>query len=139
MPFWDFRESIPGDPEQDYPILDKIPATKFTCNGRIDGYYADLETRCQVFHVCSKLPGDQYIQNSFLCPNGTIFQQETFSCQWWPDVECALSTEFYELNARIGIAPQSGASSSIKEIIVPAPKDVLFDSERQEEEIFQSA
>jgi len=43
------------------------------------------------------------------------------------------------LNARIGIAPQSGASSSIKEIIVPAPKDVLFDSERQEEEIFQSA
>ena len=50
----------------------------------------------------------------------------------WPDVECALSTEFYELNARIGIAPQSGASSSIKEIIVPAPKDVLFDSERQE-------
>ena len=35
--FWDFRESIPGDPETDYPILDKIPVTSFTCVGRIDG------------------------------------------------------------------------------------------------------
>jgi len=46
------------------------------------GYYADSETRCQVFHVCSKLPDGQYIQNSFLCPNGTIFKQQTFSCEW---------------------------------------------------------
>merc|ERR1712137_1349657 len=26
--FWDFRESIPGEPGQDYPILDKIPSTE---------------------------------------------------------------------------------------------------------------
>ena len=108
--FWDFRESIPGEPEHDYPILDKIPATKFSCDDRLDGnrpiileciscfygsfrsklnptriivgYYADLDTRCQVFHVCSKISDDEYIQSSFLCPNGTIFQQETFVCQW---------------------------------------------------------
>jgi len=35
--FWDFRESIPGDPETDYPILDKIPQTSFTCGGKVDG------------------------------------------------------------------------------------------------------
>ena len=35
--FWDFRESIPGDPETDYPILDKIPVTSFTCVGKLDG------------------------------------------------------------------------------------------------------
>lgn len=35
--FWDFRESIPGDPEHDYPILDKIPRTSFKCDGQIDG------------------------------------------------------------------------------------------------------
>ena len=40
--FWDFRESIPGDPEFDYPILDRIPKTSFTCNGQRDGIY--LET-----------------------------------------------------------------------------------------------
>lgn len=35
--FWDFRESIPGEPEFDYPILDKIPPTSFKCNGQRDG------------------------------------------------------------------------------------------------------
>ena len=35
--FWDFRESIPGDPEIDYPILDKIPQTAFTCEGKLNG------------------------------------------------------------------------------------------------------
>ena len=35
--FWDFRESIPGDPEIDYPILDRIPQTSFRCNGQRDG------------------------------------------------------------------------------------------------------
>jgi len=48
----------------------------------LTGYYADLDTRCQVFHICSKMPDNSYIQSSFLCPNGTIFQQESFSCQW---------------------------------------------------------
>ncbi len=37
--FWDFRESIPGDPEFDYPILDRIPPTSFRCNGQRDGKY----------------------------------------------------------------------------------------------------
>jgi len=105
--FWDFRESIPGEPGQDYPILDKIPSTEFKCNDRLDGYYADLDAGCQVFHICSKMPDDSYIQSSFLCPNGTIFQQETFSCQWWADVECASSTNFYELNSKIGVVPEA--------------------------------
>lgn len=35
--FWDFRESIPGEPEIDYPIFEKIPETAFTCSGKIDG------------------------------------------------------------------------------------------------------
>merc|ERR1712035_206811 len=109
VPFWDFRESIPGEPEQDYPILDKIPSTKFACDDRLDGYYADLDTRCQVFHVCSKLPDGAYVQSSFLCPNGTIFQQESFSCQWWADVECASSANFYSLNAKIGVVPEPNA------------------------------
>jgi len=112
MPFWDFRESIPGEPETDYPILDKIPQTAFTCNDRVDGYYADLETRCQVFHVCSQLPNGQALQSSFLCPNGTLFNQEVFSCIWWADVECATSDQFYNLNNNIGVVPESSASSS---------------------------
>jgi len=117
--FWDFRESIPGDPETDYPILDKIPVTSFACVGRIDGYYADVETRCQVFHICTSLPVGDPIKNSFLCPNGTIFNQETFACQWWPDVECESSSNFYNLNENIGKVPESSNTNS-KVVSAPA-------------------
>lgn len=109
--FWDFRESIPGDPETDYPILDKIPVTSFTCVGKLDGFYADTETRCQVFHVCASIPDAEPIKSSFLCPNGTIFNQEVFVCQWWPDVDCATSSNFYNLNSNIGKVPESAAGS----------------------------
>lgn len=104
VPFWDFRESIPGEPESDYPILDKIPVTSFSCTGRTEGYYADMETRCQVFHICATLHTGDDVKNSFLCPNGTVFNQESFVCQWWADVNCAASESFYQLNENIGKA-----------------------------------
>jgi hypothetical protein len=37
MLLWDYKESIPGEPEIDYPILEKIPETAFTCEGRLAG------------------------------------------------------------------------------------------------------
>jgi len=123
IPFWDFRESIPGEPETDYPILDKIPKTTFSCDGRIDGYYADTDTRCQVFHICNNIPDLPPTQFSFLCPNGTIFDQQVFACIWWPDVNCAASSQFFDLNKTIGkISPSLGTSikSSSKSTSVAA-------------------
>ena len=43
--FWDFRESIPGEPEIDYPIFDKIPETAFSCSGKIDGKFLETKAR----------------------------------------------------------------------------------------------
>ena len=40
--------SIPGVPGRDYPILDHVPLTAFYCSGKPPGYYADVETACQV-------------------------------------------------------------------------------------------
>ena len=37
-----------GQPGVDFPVLTTIPATSFTCRGIKGGYYADLETNCQV-------------------------------------------------------------------------------------------
>jgi hypothetical protein len=38
--------------------LDDMPDTNFSCRDKIlGGYYADLETDCQMFHVCVKVPG----------------------------------------------------------------------------------
>ena len=80
------RDSVPGEPGVDYPILASIQETSFSCSGLIfGGYYADPEQECQAYHVCLRDPLDQesLYPVSFLCPNGTIFNQEIFVCDWW--------------------------------------------------------
>ncbi|CAB3362030.1 Hypothetical predicted protein [Cloeon dipterum] len=97
---WDLRESIPGEPGEDYPLHHSPPDTGFSCSGRLVGYYADVQAGCQAFHVCN---GDDSPPQSFLCPNGTIFNQEVFSCEWWNNVDCAASESHYEKNSQIGV------------------------------------
>jgi hypothetical protein len=36
---------------------------------------------------------------SFLCTNGTIFNQKEFACDWWYNVHCEEATNYYHLNA----------------------------------------
>ncbi|XP_032691722.1 mucin-12 isoform X2 [Odontomachus brunneus] len=91
---WLKGAGVTGQPGVDYPALTSIPATSFSCRGLRGGYYADLETNCQVFHIC-----DNGRKISFLCPNGTIFQQSQLICDWWFKVDCSKSTELYEQSA----------------------------------------
>lgn len=53
---------------------------------------------CQGYHVCllDPLAGTKY-PTSFLCPNGTLFQQQIFNCDWWYNVDCAASEGLYGL------------------------------------------
>lgn len=45
-------DSIPGNPGSDYPTYEEIPATKFDCRDmKSSGYYADMETGCQVTYL----------------------------------------------------------------------------------------
>ena len=53
------------------------------------GYYADPEALCQVFHICSDDGQGGMAKYSFLCPNGTIFNQGYFICDWWFNVDCS--------------------------------------------------
>ena len=39
---------LTGEPEVDYPIFATAPDSSFTCDGKDDGMYADVEARCQV-------------------------------------------------------------------------------------------
>ncbi|KAG7187944.1 hypothetical protein KM043_013906 [Ampulex compressa] len=52
------------------------------------------ELLTNVFHIC-----DNGRKISFLCPNGTIFQQSQLICDWWFKVNCSKSAELYEQNA----------------------------------------
>ncbi|XP_045778940.1 mucin-4 [Maniola jurtina] len=80
-----------GKANVDFPALPNIPSTGFNCKNVPTGYYADLETDCQVFHIC-----DTSRKISFLCPNGTIFSQSHLICDWWFKVDCASAPALYE-------------------------------------------
>ncbi|XP_063709076.1 mucin-2 [Culicoides brevitarsis] len=83
-------QGVLGRPGVDFPVLTGIPKTNFTCKEHGNGYFADLETDCQVFHIC-----DEGRKISFLCPNGTIFRQLDLICDWWFKVDCASSPSQY--------------------------------------------
>ncbi|XP_064544519.1 uncharacterized protein LOC135432685 [Drosophila montana] len=60
--------------------------------------YANVETGCQAYHVCHD--GREGHQGaSFLCTNGTIFNQKEFACDWWYNVKCEEAISLYHLNA----------------------------------------
>ncbi|XP_012265853.3 uncharacterized protein LOC105691740 [Athalia rosae] len=90
---------IPGVPGVDYPIYHKVPETSFSCSNvpYAPGMYANVETGCQAYHVCHD--GREGHQGaSFLCTNGTLFNQHEFACDWWYNVNCADAISLYSLN-----------------------------------------
>merc|ERR1712020_88200 len=91
--------SIPGVPGEDYPIYAEVPESGFTCDGQVDGgYYADPEAECQAFHICTADGAGGLAKYSFLCPNGTLFNQNYFICDWWFNFDCAEAEGLYSLN-----------------------------------------
>ena len=54
------------------------------CDFSFSGYYADQEMQCQGYHVCLTPPNAATDRKtSFICPNGTIFNQQLLICDWW--------------------------------------------------------
>ncbi|XP_047471166.1 uncharacterized protein LOC125026633 [Penaeus chinensis] len=103
-------ENIPGGgvPGEDYPILASVPDTGFSCDAQaVQGYYADTQAGCQVFHICQDRALRRQ-QDSFLCPNGTIFNQQYLVCDWWFNVDCSQAESFYSVNELIGVVPDAG-------------------------------
>jgi len=93
------EKAVPGVPGQDYPIYAEVPETGFECDGQVDGgYYADPEAECQVFHICTNDGAGGLTKYSFLCPNGTVFSQQYFICDWWFNFDCSEAEAFYSLN-----------------------------------------
>ena len=110
------EETIPGVPGDDYPIFAQVPDTSFLCDGQSEGgYYADPEAECQVFHICGNDGNGGLTKYSFLCPNGTIFQQQYFVCDWWFNVDCSLTESLYSLNDIVAEEQNSFSSSNTED------------------------
>lgn len=104
--------AIPGVAGVDYPVYAQVPRTNFDCTQQpLPGYYADIEAQCQVFHICAL--NRTY---SFLCPNGTVFSQETLVCVWWNQYDCVSAPSLYANNAYIydySVGSSSSSSSNV--------------------------
>ncbi|XP_047481214.1 uncharacterized protein LOC125033603 [Penaeus chinensis] len=79
----------------------------FSCDGLSYGYYADVDNDCQIFHICYpylQVDGStQMFKWSFLCPEQTIFNQETLTCTRPEDaVPCEEVASFYFVNSAFG-------------------------------------
>ncbi|KAG8222915.1 hypothetical protein J437_LFUL000209 [Ladona fulva] len=88
--------------------------TTFSCQGRIYGYYADVDNDCQVFHVCFPVTDDNgnvlsTAQFSFFCGNQTVFNQESLTCTDPIDaLPCNESPNLYDIkNLEFGIIPEA--------------------------------
>ena len=62
------------------------------------------------FHICAG--EEELVKFSFLCPNGTLFNQQYFVCDWWFNVDCAATEQFYSLNDELDTARQSSSLSA---------------------------
>jgi hypothetical protein len=53
--------------------------------------------------------------HSFLCPNGTIFNQNHFICDWWFNVDCDEAARFaVERNAQLAEARRSASQGRLQ-------------------------
>merc|ERR1712107_546691 len=107
----------PREPGTDYPIMATTQDSGFSCDGLVfGGYYADPATECQQYSVCLQDPisPDTLYPVNFLCPNGTIFNQELFNCDWWFNVDCLASEGLYGgAEGAFGTAGGSGVGDDV--------------------------
>ncbi|GFS42308.1 chitin-binding type-2 domain-containing protein [Nephila pilipes] len=78
--------------------------TSFSCFN--DGYYADVDNNCQIFHVCHSIDKDDGSRDtqqwSFVCGNQTLFNQLTLTCADPENaIPCPDAPSFYSINDRI--------------------------------------
>merc|ERR1711994_1201446 len=104
-------QNIPGVPGEDYPIFVNPPDTGFDCDKQIECYYSDQDADCQAFHICGNDGSGSLIKYSFLCPNGTLFNQQYFICDWWFNVDCSLAQSLYSRNNEVAAERQRYTSS----------------------------
>ena len=95
------------------------------------GYYADPEAECQVFHICTSDGKGGLGKYSFLCPNGTIFNQNYFICDWWFNFDCEEAADLYSLNDDIAAA-RDAASGAQDEYGAPPEVPVYEQAETRD-------
>ena len=92
------------------------------------GYYSDTELRCQAFQICVNDDQGGLVKFSFLCPNGSLFDQQYFVCDYWFNVDCAQAEALYYLNDEIAAERERniGAASTVNNVLDTASTSVVI-------------
>jgi len=109
--FASIGDCLRGVPGRDYPIHNSATDSSFSCKGRVPGaYYADPSLDCQAYHICTTRRRGLG-RSSFLCPNGTIFNQQRLICDWWFSASCSPDEDQY--SGSEGVARGRGRSNQV--------------------------
>jgi len=65
-----------------------------------------------VFHICTANGQGGLAKYSFLCPNGTIFNQNYFICDWWFNFDCSEAEGLYALNEKIAAEREAASGAN---------------------------
>ena len=60
---------------------------------------------------------------SFLWPNGTLFNQNYFICDWWFNFDCSTAEDLYSLNDEIAAQREALASDALGGYAAPAEEE----------------
>ena len=89
--------------------------------GQYDGgYYADPEDGCQEFHICTFDGTGDLAKYSILWPNGTLFNQNYFICDWWCNFDGSTAEDLYFLTDEIDAEREALASDALGGYGAPA-------------------
>ena len=75
------------------------------------GYYSDTELECQAFQICVADSVGGLNKFSFLCPNGSLFDQQYFICDFWFNVDCSQAESLYFLNDELDAERQENVGA----------------------------
>lgn len=69
----------------------------FNCQDKVaGGVYADIESNCEMFHICVPLGKYKMLDYKVFCANGTAFDQETGSCREKGEFNCENAHLYYQ-------------------------------------------
>lgn len=77
-----------------------LSSIRFECATKSEGYYADVDFQCQVFHYCKQ----NLLKFTFTCPTGSIFNQKELTCERSLNLDdplqvCQQSENYYFINS----------------------------------------
>nr|CAD7454491.1 unnamed protein product [Timema tahoe] len=85
-----------ASPKTPLTLLQHLESKSLDCKIRLKTVF-NVVSNAQVFYIC----GDSGRGTPFLCPNGTVFNQQFLVCDWWYNFDCALAVGYYGVNAEV--------------------------------------